>query len=119
MAEATQVTGRCEASPISAVTSPPVPRLISPPSWKVTGPRFETRTRGVSVDIGAAPIPSRSDLLQQFEPVPQQARGQKVSPHGLLAGPSQALAQPRILEDLQGPLGALLHTRDQESGLAV
>src|SRR5579875_781154 len=53
IAEATQVTGRWDARPMSAVTSPPVPRLTSPPSWKVTGPRLETSTRGVSDDIGA------------------------------------------------------------------
>src|SRR5579875_2129414 len=57
IAEATQVTERWEARPISAVTRPPVPRLTSPPSWKVTGPRLETRTRGVSSAIRGEPYP--------------------------------------------------------------
>jgi hypothetical protein len=45
-ADAIHTASRCEASPVSAVTSPPVPRFTLPSSWKVTGPRFETRTSG-------------------------------------------------------------------------
>ena len=43
MAEAIQIASRWEASPISAVTRPPVPRLTEPSSWYGTGPRLETR----------------------------------------------------------------------------
>jgi hypothetical protein len=32
IADAIQIASRCDASPVSAVTSPPVPRLIEPSS---------------------------------------------------------------------------------------
>src|SRR3954471_12025534 len=44
--DAIQVASRCDARPVRAVTRPPPPRFIDPSSWKVTGPRLETRTRG-------------------------------------------------------------------------
>jgi len=40
------VASRWLARPVSAVTSPPEPRLISPSAWKVTGPRLLTSTSG-------------------------------------------------------------------------
>ena len=47
IAEAIQIASRCEASPVSAVTSPPEPRWTSPRAWNVTGPRLLTSTSGV------------------------------------------------------------------------
>ena len=47
IAEAIQIASRWEASPVSAVTSPPEPRWTSPSAWKVTGPRLITSTSGV------------------------------------------------------------------------
>ena len=44
IAEAIHTASRWEARPVSAVTSPPPPRDTLPSSWKVTGPRFDTRT---------------------------------------------------------------------------
>src|SRR3954451_21090780 len=46
IALAIHTASRCEARPVSAVTRPPPPRLTEPSSWKVTGPRLETRTSG-------------------------------------------------------------------------
>ena len=46
IAEAIQTASRCEARPVSAVTSPPEPRCTSPPGPKVTGPRLLTSTSG-------------------------------------------------------------------------
>jgi hypothetical protein len=43
---AIHTASRWEARPVSAVTRPPVPRLTSPSSWNVTGPRLETSTSG-------------------------------------------------------------------------
>src|SRR5207237_503843 len=50
IADATHVTSRWLASPMRAVTSPPVPRRTSSPGPNVTGPRLETRMRGLSED---------------------------------------------------------------------
>src|SRR5918912_3246475 len=80
IAEAIQVTSRCEANPISAVTNPPVPRLISPSGPNVTGPRLDTSTSG-----GSAIRPSDSERLEQLQPVAQQARHQEAPPRRLLA----------------------------------
>src|SRR4051812_20244009 len=56
IALAIHTASRCEARPVSAVTSPPPPRLTEPSSWKVTGPRLETRTSGArSVSLTAPP----------------------------------------------------------------
>src|SRR5256885_2962115 len=80
IAEAIQITSRCEASPVSAVTRPPEPRWTSPPAWNVTGPRLLTSTSGVR-------CPGTS-LLQQAvedpEVVAQVARREEVLAHVLL-----------------------------------
>src|SRR5437588_5100784 len=101
MAEAIHVTSRCEASPISAVTNPPVPRRISPSGPKVTGPRLETSTRERS-GIGSA-----LHLLKQLQPVAQQTRRQEPPACRLLTCAPQLLAEPRIAQDLDRALGAL------------
>src|SRR6202012_5885282 len=66
IADATQVTDRREARPMRAVTRAPVPRLTSPPSWKVTGPRLETRKRGVSSAIRGERYPLRETQLDHL-----------------------------------------------------
>jgi hypothetical protein len=58
MALAIHVASRCDARPVKAVTRPPVPRFIDPSSWKVTGPRLETRTSGAE----------ESDALMRWPP---------------------------------------------------
>ena len=46
IADAIQTASRCDARPVSAVTSPPVPRVNEPSTSNVTGPRLETSTSG-------------------------------------------------------------------------
>src|SRR5437763_3331738 len=116
MADAIQVTSRWVARPISAVTSPPVPRRISPSGPNVTGPRLDTSTSGgPEEDIALHSL----QLLEQLEPVTQQARHQELPADRFLARPPQPLAQARIAQDLQTPRRALLDARDQETGFAI
>src|SRR3954471_6188375 len=103
IALAIQVASRCEARPVSAVTRPPPPRLTEPSSWWVTGPRFETSTRGAdcSTPLNLPVEQPREDA----KPVAQQPRGEEVAPHVLLAPPPEVLGQRRIAEDPQGAVG--------------
>ena len=54
IAEAIQIASRCEASPVSAVTTPPEPRWVSPCASNVTGPRLLTSTSGTSWSCSAS-----------------------------------------------------------------
>src|SRR5204862_6579326 len=118
-AEAIQPAARCEASPVSAVTSPPPPRLTLPSSWKVTGPRFETRPSGCwrppsdtsgrrlgGLLGGGRRGRGLRQLAEDPQVVAQVARRQEVLAHVLLAAPAERLAQRRVAQDVQRPLGA-------------
>src|SRR5436305_10665474 len=68
---------------------------------------------------GPGDPPSDLQLLEHFQPVAQQPWGQEPPADRLLAGATQLLAQPRIMEDLDYPLRALLHAGDQKPRLAI
>src|SRR3954452_17001776 len=108
IADAIQSASRCSTSPFSAVTRPPPPRVAcsspSSPRSNVAGPRLETRISGVSL---------ATQPLEDAEPVAQQPRREEVLAHVLLAGTTELLAELRLLEDVQGAVGALLGARDE------
>src|SRR3954447_4989320 len=114
IADAIQSASRCSTSPFSAVTRPPPPRAgcssPSSPRWNVAGPRLETRISGGS------PLTKPPEDAQ---PVAQQPRCEEVLADVLLAGAAEGLAELRLPEDAQRPLGALLRARDQVAGLPV
>src|SRR5690349_13225919 len=116
IAEAIQIASRWDARPVRAGTRPPPPRLTSPSSWNVTGPRLETRTSGApSSDDRGLPF----QLGEYLQPVAQQARHQELLADVLLAGEPESAAEAGVLEDLPGTLGALVDARDEEAGDAV
>src|SRR5436190_6511859 len=90
-AEAIQTASRCDARPVRAVTSPPVPRLTLPSSWKVTGPRLETRTSGPRESDITWTL--RQQLGEDPQVVAQITRREEVLAHVLLAAPPQRLAE--------------------------
>src|SRR3954465_15566280 len=79
IALAIQIASRWDARPVRAVTRPPVPRLTEPSSWKVTGPRFETRT---SWDWES------EDIVEDPQVVSKVAGREEVRAHVLLAVPT-------------------------------
>src|SRR6185437_9444556 len=90
-AEAIHTASRCDARPVSAVTSPPVPRLTLPSSSKVTGPRLETRTRGPR-ESGKV-LRSFEKLREDPQIVAQVARREEVLADMFLAPAPECLAQ--------------------------
>src|ERR1700750_244739 len=119
MAEAIHTASRCEASPVSAVTSPPPPRRTLPSSWNVTGPRFDTRTSGARSSLttpldrclggrGALEHPPEDPQV-----VAQIARREEVLAHVLLAATPQRSAERGVLENVERSGGTALHAIDQ------
>src|SRR2546421_10000114 len=82
IAEAIQMASRWDASPVSAVTSPPPPRVM-PCGVCSTGPRLETSTNGASDSLMAFRLlPSR--LQEDAHPVSQQPGHEEVRADVLL-----------------------------------
>src|SRR5215207_8881593 len=128
IAEAIQSASRWVTRPERAVTRPPPPRRTvrcpssSRSNW--SGPRFETMISGEELtpkrlrgtDYG---VPLAVDVVDQLQPVAQQARRQEHAAGVLLALAAELLAELRGAEDVQAALGALVRRVDEEAADAV
>src|SRR5437763_14213812 len=63
--------------------------------------------------------PSDLQAIEHLQPVSQESGHQEALADRFLARSPQPLAEARVAEDLERPVGALLDARDQESRLAV
>ena len=97
IAEAIHTASRCEARPVSAVTSPPLPRLTDAVVLEGDRPAVGDRTSGSRPCPATQPSQhARAKILQV---VAQVARGEEVLAHVLLAAPAQRLAERGVAQD--------------------
>src|SRR3954464_4730483 len=113
IADAIQIASRLRSRPVSAVTSPPPPRrgTSSPVSSRsnMAGPRLDSRisrccpgSPGMSARrSGAGGGPDHlTEVVEDLQPVAQQARHQEVRAHVLFARAPEPLAELRVVEHL-------------------
>ena len=128
IAEAIHIASRCEARPVSAVTSPPLAALdlavraegdrpaVGDEDERAPVAHQAGSAAAAAAAAGAPPFERRGDDLQV---VAQVARHEEVLAHVLLAAAPERLAERGVLEDVERALGALLDVVDEVAGDAV
>src|SRR5712691_11738319 len=105
---------------LTAVTSPPAPRVVTTrpdsPRAKDTGPRFEATTIRRPTGFMGAALVSASQGRQHPHVVLELAEGEEPLGDPLPSGPAHLGAELQVGEDMNDTIGAGLRRREEETG---